>query len=155
VAQVSRRLFLGATGVTVAAFVLGEASAGATAPASLTRSAFRPLVGTTATLSGPAGQLTVVLEQLTDLIGTTAGSESQFSLIFRPVGPAALPDGIYTLSHVLLGQRSLFVSRIDRGANQRYQAVVNNAPVRRAAMTHPVAGKRSAPLTRRPSGAKK
>ena len=135
-AQVSRRLFLGATGVTVAAFVLGEASAGATAPA------FRPLVGTTATLSGPAGQLTVVLEQLTDLIGTAAGSESQFSLIFRPVGPAALPDGIYTLSHVLLGQRSLFVSRVDRGANQRYQAVVNNAPARRAAMTHPVAGKR-------------
>jgi hypothetical protein len=146
---------LGATGVTVGAFVLGEASAGATASVPLTRSAFRPLLGTTATLSGPAGQLEVVLEQLTDLIRTTAGSESQFSLIFRPVGPAALPDGIYTLSHARLGQRTLFVSRVDRGANLRYQAVVNNAPARRTASTHPVTRKRPAPITRRPSGAQK
>ena len=127
--HISRRLFLGATGVGVGALVLGEPPAGAAVVTTLNRSTFTPLVGATATVSGPAGRFRAVLEQVADLPGAVKSSERQFSLLFRPVAATQLPDGIYTVSHAKLGNRQLFLARVDRGSNLRFQAVINQLVV--------------------------
>jgi hypothetical protein len=127
--HISRRLFLGATGVGVGALVLGEAPAGAVPVTALNRSTFTPLVGATAIVSGPSGRFRAVLEQVSDLPAAVKSSERQFSLLFRPVAVTQLPDGIYTVSHAKLGNRQLFLARVDRGSHLRFQAIVNQLAV--------------------------
>jgi hypothetical protein len=143
VQHINRRLFLGASGATAGAIILTNGPASAlTRPAlGLARATFTPALGGTATVSGQGGAFKAVLTDITDLIGGVKDSQQQFSLLLRPTAPTALLDAIYTVSHPRFGSRSLFLSRVDRGSNLRYQAIVNRVSAA-AAPSRPVVNRR-------------
>jgi hypothetical protein len=81
-------------------------------------------VGATFTASSDGHTHRLRLEHIRDLIPTTATQRPYcFNLIFVPVGSAALPDGIYTLSRRGAPTRDLFLSRV--GIGHDMQALVN------------------------------
>jgi len=97
------------------------------------RSAFRPLLGQTFRIAHDRGSLTVVLRKVSDLQPTARpGAEDEFSLIFshyrlRP----AVPQGTYTISHPRRGRIRLFIVPVGRRQYaQRYQAIIDNRPLR-------------------------
>jgi hypothetical protein len=126
-----RRTFLGSAALVATAILAGPATAVAATPAhakqavKLPRSMFEPLIGQTASASGAGRQARIRLVTLRDLAGAPAGSQASFLLQFSSA--TALPDGLYTLRHPIIGSRQLFLCGVDRGPARRYEAVVNQA----------------------------
>ena len=136
VRHISRRSFLAGTLSVAAAasapVVLAERAAAATAafkekPALLRRSAFTPLLGSTFRMSDTHSTIPVVLAEIGDVpVVTAPGDENRFSLLFTaPAGPKR-PQGTYRMQHPRLGEVSLFVVPVGRGATSpQYQAIIN------------------------------
>jgi hypothetical protein len=131
---ISRRGFLVVGAATVAAVAVlplmtAEGASAATlakVPATLTRSTFTPLVGSSFRMVGTGGtSVTVVLSAVNDLIGSPAGSENRFSLLFDGSTKSTQPQATYSFRNSRLAKVSLFAVPIDRGISaQHYQVII-------------------------------
>lgn len=130
--NLTRRAFLSASSVAVAA-TLGDVAAApalASAGSGLRRSRFAPLVGRTFVASSGTRRVRLRLAHVRDVLGAPRGSDTSFTLQFR--SRRALPDGIYTVSHRRAGTHALFLSGVGTGAHRYHEAVVNQAHAPRA-----------------------
>jgi hypothetical protein len=96
---------------------------------SLTWSTFEPLVGDVFGVNFGGGFERVVLAQVKGLSSArSAHDEDRFALLFQaPLGPRR-PDGIHLLTHPRIGDASVFLSSVDRGAKLlSYEAIFYRA----------------------------
>ena len=115
---------MGASGASGA---FGRASA-LGAVASLQRSEFASLVGSTFRLANGPSTQPLVLENVATLPNAAPSSEGQFSLVFRGNRSTAWEQGSYDLHHRAIGTVRLLVVPVDRGKKaRRYQVIVNRA----------------------------
>lgn len=105
-----RRTFIATTAAVVgaAATTTAGSAQAARAPTDLMRrSRFTPHVGSTFTMTSPAGRWAVALEAVEDLApGGSPGAEKQFAAAFAGGGPG---DGVYTFSRKGFTPTALFV----------------------------------------------
>jgi hypothetical protein len=106
---------------------LQATSSAAAHSASLTRSTFASLLGSTFHMSGGGSGYDVVLTEIDDLDSSSTGpSEDQFSLVFSGSTSRPRTSGIRTFRHAKIGAVDMFVSPVDRGARAlRLQSVIN------------------------------
>ncbi|HVF06433.1 MAG TPA: hypothetical protein VNA20_16450 [Frankiaceae bacterium] len=127
---VLRAAVVGATTVAVPMLLAAPASAAPAKrrpparPTRLRRRVFKPLAGSTFTLSAGTARHRAVLAAVVDDNGKV--DERRFSLLFTVVGSARPVDGIYTVSHPNLRSFPLYVGSISRRADGWYEAVVNS-----------------------------
>jgi hypothetical protein len=124
--ELSRRAVLGAgaTAITVIGTGLHVATAEA-ATASLIRSTFVPLVGTSLRLARGGVTYRATLAGVFDLVGAPAGASTQFGLALT-TKDARVTDGIYTVSSTRLAPVELFVSPSGQVSSpRRLSAIVN------------------------------
>lgn len=125
----SRRAFLGATGVAAGAVVFGVGVAADSAfasPAIPHRSLFMPLVGSTLSLRSSTATYRARLTHVHDLLPThVKGSDSQFGLMFAVADPRIV-EGIFRLDHPRLPAVELFLAPVGPPSRDVVlQAVVN------------------------------
>ena len=119
----------------IRASVANALSVAGSAPVSLKRSTFEPLVGDGFALGSGVARRSVVLVEVAAISGVQAGpsEEDRFSLLFRDLSagagiPAPLPGGIHRLRHARVGTFDLFASPVDRAHRARhYEVIVNSA----------------------------
>jgi hypothetical protein len=130
--RMSRRGFLGSGGALMLLATSPSAwarSAMAAGRKGLHRSRFESLVGAHVRMTGPGGDLRVVLSEVGDLIPKLeANDPNRFALLFTAARDHRPSSGIHTFTHHELGQVSLFVSPVDRGVHGlHYEAVINRS----------------------------
>jgi hypothetical protein len=117
----------GVLGVVALGSELTPAEAAVPAGA-LVRSHYSRSVGGVFTAVGPAGNYRLRLVRIRELEPVIAAQrEDRFNLIFRPVGRAQVPDGIYSLRRPGVATHALFVSSTGPAAPQYLQALVNRS----------------------------
>jgi hypothetical protein len=131
-----RRLLALGGGATVALYAgsLPALALAAPVPASLRRSAYTPLVGSSFDAVAPGGgSETLTLAAVGDLVRarsdpTFVGRDDAFALSFTGPSGAVLDSAVHTLSNATLGSVSLFISPVDQpDGDQTYEVVVDRS----------------------------